>query len=71
LLGHPVTSFCYPSGKVNSMVAWHVANVGYDSATTTVFGFRHTLADRYIWTRLRISGGESRDQFAAAVSHGS
>ncbi len=71
LLGHPVTSFCYPSGKVNSMVAWHVANVGYDSATTTVFGFRHTLADRYIWTRLRISGGESRDQFAAAVSRAS
>jgi hypothetical protein len=53
------------------MVAWQVANVGYDSATTTVFGFRHTLADRYIWTRLRISGGETRDQFAAAVSHGS
>ena len=71
LLGHQVTSFCYPSGKVNSMVAWQVANVGYDSATTTVFGFRHTLADRYIWTRLRVSGGETRDQFAAAVSHAS
>jgi peptidoglycan/xylan/chitin deacetylase (PgdA/CDA1 family) len=71
LLGHPVTSFCYPSGKVNSTVAWQVADVGYDSATTTVFGFRHTLADRYIWTRLRISGGETRDQFAAAVSRAS
>src|SRR5258708_4632588 len=68
LLGHPVTSFCYPSGKVNSNVAWQVADVGYDSATTTVFGFRHTLADRYIWTRLRVSGGETRDQFAAAVT---
>ncbi len=71
LLGHPVTSFCYPSGKVNSMVAWQVADVGYDSATTTVFGFRHTLADRYIWTRLRISGGETRDQFAMAVTRAS
>ncbi len=71
LLGHSVTSFCYPSGKVNSMVAWQVADVGYDSATTTVFGFRHTLADRYIWTRLRISGGETRDQFAAAISRAS
>jgi peptidoglycan/xylan/chitin deacetylase (PgdA/CDA1 family) len=71
LLGHPVTSFCYPSGKVNSMVAWQVADVGYDSATTTVFGFRHTLADRYIWTRLRVSGGETRDQFAAAISRAS
>jgi peptidoglycan/xylan/chitin deacetylase (PgdA/CDA1 family) len=71
LLGHPVTSFCYPSGKVNSMVAWQVADVGYDSATTTIFGFRHTLADRYIWTRLRISGGETRDQFAVAISRAS
>jgi len=48
-----------------------VADVGYDSATTTVFGFRHTLADRYIWTRLRISGGETRDQFAMAVTRAS
>ena len=71
LLGHPVTSFCYPSGKVNSMVAWQVADVGYESATTTVFGFRHTLADRYIWTRLRVSGGETRDQFAVSVTRAS
>ncbi len=71
LLGHPVTSFCYPSGKVNSIVAWQVANAGYDSATTTMFGFRHTLADRYIWTRLRVSGGETRDLFAAAVTRAS
>ncbi len=71
LLGHPVTSFCYPSGKVNSMVAWQVADVGYDSATTTAFGFRHTLADRYLWTRLRVSGGETRDQFAASVTRAS
>jgi peptidoglycan/xylan/chitin deacetylase (PgdA/CDA1 family) len=71
LLGHPVTSFCYPSGKVNSTVAWQVANAGYDSATTMVFGFRHTLADRYIWTRLRVSGGETRDQFAVAVTRAS
>jgi peptidoglycan/xylan/chitin deacetylase (PgdA/CDA1 family) len=71
LLGHPVTSFCYPSGKVNSMVAWQVADAGYDDATTTVFGFRHTLADRLIWTRLRVSGGETRDQFAASVARAS
>ena len=71
LLGHPVTSFCYPSGKVNSMVAWQVADAGYDDATTTVFGFRHTLADRYVWTRLRVSGGETRDLFALSVSRAS
>jgi peptidoglycan/xylan/chitin deacetylase (PgdA/CDA1 family) len=71
LVGHPVVSFCYPSGKVNSMVAWQVADVGFANATTTAFGFRHTLSDRYIWTRLRVSGGETRDLFAAAVSRAS
>ena len=68
LLGHPVVAFCYPSGKFNSTVAWQVADAGFSDATTTMFGYRHTLADRYIWTRLRVSGGESRDQFAVAVS---
>jgi len=34
-------------------------------------GFRHSLADRYIWTRLRVSGGESLAQFAAAVTSAS
>jgi peptidoglycan/xylan/chitin deacetylase (PgdA/CDA1 family) len=67
LVGHPVVSFCYPSGKVNSMVASEVANAGYHDATTTRFGFWHTLSDRYIWTRLRVSGGEPIDQFAAAL----
>jgi peptidoglycan/xylan/chitin deacetylase (PgdA/CDA1 family) len=67
LLGHPVMSFCYPSGRVNAMVAAEVGNAGYHDATTTRFGFWHTLADRYIWTRLRVSGGEPIDQFAAAV----
>jgi len=71
LLGHPVVSFCYPSGKVNSMVAWQVADAGFYEATTTVFGYRHTLADRFIWTRLRVSGGENRDQFAVAVTRAS
>jgi peptidoglycan/xylan/chitin deacetylase (PgdA/CDA1 family) len=67
LLGHPVVSFCYPSGKVNSAVAAQVAATGYHDATTTRFGYWHTLADRYVWTRLRVSGGEPIDQFAAAV----
>jgi hypothetical protein len=67
LVGHAVVSFCYPSGKVNSMVASEAANAGYHDATTTRFGFWHTLSDRYIWTRLRVSGGEPIDQFAAAL----
>jgi len=71
LLGHPIYSFCYPSGKFNGAVAYQVAAAGYHDATTTMMGFRHSLADRYIWTRLRVSGGESLAQFAAAVTSAS
>ncbi len=65
--GHPVVSFCYPSGRFTASVASQVAAAGYHSATTTRFGYSHTLGDRYFWTRLRVSGGERLDQFAAAV----
>lgn len=67
LIGHPVVSFCYPSGKFSSAVASQVATAGYHNATTTRFGYSHTMGDRYVWTRLRVSGGEPLDQFAAAV----
>ena len=67
LLGHSVTSFCYPSGKYTSAVAWEVAAAGYHDATTTRFGFSHMLGDRYAWTRLRVSGGEALDTFIVAV----
>ncbi|MHB8589556.1 MAG: polysaccharide deacetylase family protein [Candidatus Dormibacteraceae bacterium] len=67
LLGHPVLSFCYPSGRFDSSVVSAVAAAGYHDATTTRFGSAHTLADRYIWGRLRVGGGESLEQFAAAL----
>ena len=67
LVGHPVVSFCYPGGRFNSGVASEVAAAGYHDATTTRFGFWHSLADRYAWTRLRVSGGERLDEFAVAV----
>ena len=62
-----MVSFCYPSGRFNSGVASEVAAAGYHDATTTRFGFWHSLADRYAWTRLRVSGGERLDEFAVAV----
>ncbi|HEX9097905.1 MAG TPA: polysaccharide deacetylase family protein [Candidatus Dormibacteraeota bacterium] len=67
VVGHPVVSFCYPSGKYTSAVAAAVAAAGYHDATTTRYGYSYTLADRYVWSRLRVSGGEPLDQFAAAV----
>ena len=59
LLGHPVVSFCYPSGQYNGSVAAAVQAAGYQDATTTAFGFVHYMYDRYTWSRLRISGGET------------
>ena len=67
LLGHPVLSFCYPSGRFNGGVAAAVRAAGYRDATTTAFGYVHYLSDRYTWSRLRISGGESLNGFAAAL----
>jgi peptidoglycan/xylan/chitin deacetylase (PgdA/CDA1 family) len=67
LLGHQVLSFCYPSGQFNGGVVAAVRAAGYRDATTTVFGYVHYLSDRYTWSRLRISGGESMNRFAAAL----
>jgi peptidoglycan/xylan/chitin deacetylase (PgdA/CDA1 family) len=65
LLGHPVVSFCYPSGKFSAAVASEVAAAGFHTATTTRFGYTHSLADQLVWTRVRVSGGERLDLFAA------
>ena len=71
LLGHPVLSFCYPSGQFNGSVAFSVQMAGYTNATTTTFGYIHYLSDRYRWSRLRISGGESLSDFAVALVNAS
>jgi peptidoglycan/xylan/chitin deacetylase (PgdA/CDA1 family) len=67
LLGHPVQAFCYPSGKFTPAVAWQVAAAGYHDATTTRWGYTHAIGDRFTWTRLRVAGGESLEEFAFAV----
>jgi peptidoglycan/xylan/chitin deacetylase (PgdA/CDA1 family) len=71
VLGHPVLSFCYPSGKYTSAVASAVAAAGFHDATTTRYGYSYTLANRYVWSRLRVGGGEPLDQFAPAVQSAS
>jgi peptidoglycan/xylan/chitin deacetylase (PgdA/CDA1 family) len=68
LLGHPVLSLCYPSGRFNSTVISAAANAGYRDATTTRWGSLRTLSNRYVWDRLRINGGESLSQFARDVA---
>jgi hypothetical protein len=44
-----------------------VQAAGYRDATTTVFGYVHYLSNRYTWSRLRISGGESLSDFGVAL----
>lgn len=67
LLGHQVVSFCYPSGQYNGSVMASVQAAGYQDATTTAFGYVHYMSDRYRWSRLRVSGGESLSAFATAL----
>ena len=67
LLGRPVLSFCYPSGKFGNRERAAVAAAGYQSATTTYSGSVRTLGGRYTWNRLRVNGGESLWQFAIDV----
>ena len=63
LLGHPVLDFCYPSGRFNAQVINAVQAAGYESATTTQDGATHTFGDRYAWSRVRVSGSETIDDF--------
>jgi peptidoglycan/xylan/chitin deacetylase (PgdA/CDA1 family) len=67
LLGRPVTSFCYPYGRVGPREAAAVADAGYQDATSTRGGSYRTMAGRFAWTRLRVNGGEPLWQFAAYV----
>jgi peptidoglycan/xylan/chitin deacetylase (PgdA/CDA1 family) len=71
LVGHPVTAFCYPSGKYTGTVAYEVAAAGYHSATTTAWGAWHALGDRFYWGRLRAGGGQSLGDYAAAIQSAS
>jgi peptidoglycan/xylan/chitin deacetylase (PgdA/CDA1 family) len=67
LLGHPVLSFCYPSGMFSPTAVAVVQEAGYSDATTTKDGAVRAMAGRFLWGRLRVSGGESLAGFAADV----
>jgi peptidoglycan/xylan/chitin deacetylase (PgdA/CDA1 family) len=63
LVGHPVVDFAYPSGRFNAQVVAEVQQAGYDTAVTTLESVDHSLADRFVWTRVRVGGGESMADF--------
>ena len=68
IVGHPVLDFCYPAGNFDARVVQMVADQGYQSATTTVEGSGHASADRFTWTRTRVSGGESLAEFVKTLA---
>jgi len=67
LLGHPVLDFAYPSGQFNAQTVAAVQRAGYDTAVTTMFSIDHSVADRYLWTRDRVGGGESLAEFVSSL----
>jgi peptidoglycan/xylan/chitin deacetylase (PgdA/CDA1 family) len=69
LLGRPVVDFAYPSGKFNGQVVADVVQAGYDTAVTTMSSVDHSVADRYLWTRVRVGGGESMADFVSNLGH--
>jgi peptidoglycan/xylan/chitin deacetylase (PgdA/CDA1 family) len=67
LVGHPVLDFAYPSGQFSAQVVSEVIRAGYDTAVTTMTSVDHSVADRYLWTRVRVGGGESLAEFAQGL----
>lgn len=67
LLGHSVLDFAYPSGQFNAQTVAAVQRAGYDTAVTTLFSIDHSVADRYLWTRVRVGGGESLGEFVTSL----
>jgi peptidoglycan/xylan/chitin deacetylase (PgdA/CDA1 family) len=67
IVGHPVLDFCYPSGRYDNRVVAETERAGFQSATTEVPGAAHGWADRLVWTRVRVNGGEDLGQFVASL----
>jgi peptidoglycan/xylan/chitin deacetylase (PgdA/CDA1 family) len=67
LVGHPVLDFCYPYGHFNDAAVQAIQRAGYLTATTTQPGLTHSLGDRYLWTRIRVRGGEPLGAFIASL----
>ena len=67
LLGHPVRWFCYPAGRNDGASAASVAKAGYLPGYTTEGGSVLRADSLTQLPRVRVSGGQSLDSFAASV----
>ena len=55
-LGHPIASFCYPSGFYNAEVVADVRRAGYLTAVTTAYGSKLNLTNAFELPRVRVNG---------------
>ncbi len=67
-VGQPVLDFCYPSGRYTGSVAAAVKEAGYSTAVTTRYGWHASAESAFEISRLRVSGGSSLGNFAAALT---
>lgn len=67
LLGHPVRWFCYPAGRNDGASAASVSRAGYLLGFTTEGGSVLRADSLTQLPRVRVSGGQSLDSFAASV----
>ena len=65
LLGHPVVDFAYPSGRYKLQTLQLLGQFGYDTAVVEDGSSLHSRADRYVWGRVRVGGGETLHDFIA------
>lgn len=60
--------FCYPAGRYDDAVIRVLRSVGTLGAVTTHSGKTHTLGDAMTWSRVRVRGGLTVEQFAALLN---
>ncbi|MGN6561191.1 MAG: polysaccharide deacetylase family protein [Thermomicrobiales bacterium] len=58
-LGHPISAFCYPSGKYTANVVAQVKKAGYSTATTVEYGVKQNIQTPYTMPRVRVNGPDS------------
>jgi len=63
----PVNFFCYPSGRFDAAAVAAVRKAGYLGATTTLGGLAQPKQG-FLMHRVRVSGGESIESFAARLN---
>ncbi|HET7377594.1 MAG TPA: polysaccharide deacetylase family protein [Anaerolineae bacterium] len=62
--GKPIHFMAYPSGKFDAAVLRLLASADFWAAVTTGSGRVHSLSDALTWTRVRISGQQTIENFA-------